>query len=250
MFPAIEVAPNRFFALCDDEVKLIPAPPVDVAGCMPGKLGRIGLASGGWIMPKNCYVCDGPGVPKTAPAIRLGYIQTLEKDLAGGVYFTKPDPAGEWKWAGNNWICVDNPARDGFEGSTAPWYGADSGTFGPKPWDGSCPELEDNPLVSLPSRDASGAPLRRMRMDGVFHTWLIAQVGSGPPIYIHNWTIENWVVAELKENADPCNVTGWNLPMDMKKVSSKGPGKGSATPVLTGDVAKKQKKDCSTKTKT
>lgn len=254
-FMPVEVAPDRFFALCDDTVKMS-SPTVQLGGCTPGRLGTVVFVSGApaWEMPKSCATCEvtvnGKPPPPTAP-IKVGYIQTVEKVLSGGVYF-KPDASGKWVWAGNNWLCASN-ARDGHDSSTAPWFGPDkNGNFAPEPF-GTCPSLIDNPLVRLPSgqnikKDKFGVdrpqwPLRRMRIDGLFHVWLVAQVGNASPIFIYNWSIECWVVALLNDDADPCNKTGWKS-MDMKSVKSKGPGKGTATPVLTGATANSLKKPC------
>lgn len=250
-FPAFEIAPNRFFALCDDNVQKLPAPSApNIPGCGPGssKAGvKIGLDSGGWIMPKNCYVCDGPGVSKNPPSnVQLGYIQTLESSLTGGVYFKKN--GDKWDWASNKWLCTPPNCRDGFPGAAEPWYGP-QGKFGPVLLDGSCPELEDSPKINLPALDANANPLRRIRIDQVFHVWLIAIVGTAAPVFIHHWKIQNWVVAVLKDGIDdPCSPTSWTV-WDMKAVpdADKGTGQGSATPTLKGKLCRDQETDCSTK---
>ena len=159
MFPWVQVAPDRFFILCDDTVKMA-SPVIQTGGCTPGRLGNVVLVSGSpaWELPIKCDTCtitESGQKPKPAPAIKIGYIQTAEQVLSGGVYFTK-DATGKWVWAGNNWVCVSN-ARDGHATSTAPWYGPDAqGNFGPQPF-GACPALIDNPFVRLPSRDAMNA---------------------------------------------------------------------------------------------
>lgn len=253
-FPWVEVAPDVFFALCDDTVHMS-SPEIAVGGCTPGRLGNVGLFSGSpaWQMPTNCDTCSVTGKgSKAGPTtgIKVGYIQTVENCLSGGVYFQQ-DPSGKWVWAGNEWYCVAN-ARDGHKASTAPWYGPDDqGKLGPEAF-GTCPALADHPYVVLPSGqnvqnkggvDRPQWPLRRMRIDGIFHTWLIAQPPSGAPVYIHHWSFKCWVVAELADDADPCNRSGWTK-MDMKSLIASGPGKGSANPVTSGGIANDIKKRC------
>jgi hypothetical protein len=253
-FPWVEVAPDVFVILRDDSVQMFP-PDIATAGCTPGRLGNVGFFSGtpAWQMPTNCDTCKvtGPGSKAGSTAgIQVGYIQTVENCLSGGVYFQQ-DPSGKWVWAGNDWLCVAN-TRDGHPTSTVPWYGPDSNkNFGPEPF-GTCPALADHPYVKLPSgqnvKNKGGVdrpewPLRRMRIDGIFHTWLVAQAPKGPLVYIHHWSFQCWVVAELNDDADPCNKSGWQK-MNMNKIIASGPGKGSATPVLTGGVANDLKKKC------
>jgi hypothetical protein len=102
--------------------------------------------------------------------------------------------------------------------------------------------MADSPKVRLQARQGAGQ-LRRMRIDGIFHTWLIAQLPNRPPVFIHHWTIQGWVVAVLSDLADPCNVSEWKK-MNMNQVLSSGPGKGSASPVLTGKTANELKTPC------
>lgn len=246
-----EVAPDVFVTVPDDTVKMN-APAVTMVGCPPGGLGNVGFTAGlpAWQMP-TCDTCVTQGYGSKAGStkgVRLGYIQTVENCLSGGVYFTR-DKAKNWVWAGNDWLCVKN-ARDGLPKSTAPWFG-EPGKFGPEPF-GTCPGLTDSPFVKLPSRqgstrtregDQGGNPLRRMRIDGVFHVWFVAQPPGGSLVYVHHWTIACWVVATLNDDADPCNKLGWQK-SDMKSVVSSGPGKGSATPVLTGPPANDLKQPC------
>jgi hypothetical protein len=88
-----------------------------------------------------------------------------------------------------------------------------------------------------------------MSIEGVFHIWLVAKAGNSAPVFIHNWTIKLSVVFDLKDDADPCNKTGWVKTSDEKTMVSKGPSLGSAKPVLTGNVPaemEKKDKDCST----
>lgn len=251
-FPWVEVAPDVFVVLCDDTVKMLP-PTIVPAGCTPGRLGNVGFFSGSpaWQMPTNCDTCKatGPG-SKAGPTsgISIGYIQTVEKSLSGGVYFQR-DASGKWVWAGNDWRCVAN-ARDGLDSSTAPWYGP-GGNFGPEVF-GTCPALVDTPHVTLPSGrklttkagvTRAAWPLRRMRIDGIFHTWLVARPAKGPIVFIHHWSFQCWVVADLNEDADPCNRTAWQK-MNMNKLITNGPGKGSATPVLTGATANRLQRPC------
>ena len=260
-FPPIEIAPDVFVALCDDTLTL-GSPDVRMVGCTPNRQGRLGFFAGspGWQLPSgkgcNLETCKvtGPGSKSGSTAgIEIGYIQTVEKALSGGVYFQR-DSTGKWVWAGNKWWCVQN-ARDGEAGSVAPWYGA-PGNFGPKPF-GDCPVMTDTPNVPLDARQntkqigpgaiGGGNPLRRMRIDGIFHLWLVAKLPAGTLVFIHHWSIQCWVVAELTaDDADPCNKSQWQT-MNMNKLITSGPGQGSATPVLTGDVANKKQVDCSTK---
>lgn len=269
-FTPVEIAPDIFVTLCNDEIASGSAKMGDPKeeGCTPGRLGMVRLTSGtpAWQMPKaasaDCSVysyCTPHEIGKKEPntsQIEIGYIQTIENVLSGGVYF-KRDAAGKWVWAGNQWECLKN-VRDGEAGSKEPWYGKASGSAGPKPYLG-CPLISDSPWVRLASGlnvkcidNLYNRPewqLRRLRIDGTFHVWLIAKVKNGPPVYIHNWTISDWVVFELNDGADPCHSGGWMKVADEKKVISKGPLKGSATPVLTGKVPAEmdqKAKDCST----
>lgn len=275
-FLPVEIAPDIFVTLCNDEIAPSSAfirDPKEM-GCTAGRLGAVRMDTGnpGWQLPKaagkDCAVysyCTPHYIdekrPKTSQKppntsqIEIGYIQTIETVLSGGVYF-KRDAAGNWVWAGNKWECLKN-VRDGEPGSKEPWYGAASGSAGPKPY-GECPLLSDTPWVRLPSGqnikcidnlyDRAEWQLRRLRFDGTFHIWLIAKVKGGPPVYIHNWTIKPWVVFELDDKADPCNSGRWVKLVDDKPVTSKGPGQGSATPVLTGKVPAEmdaKARDCS-----
>lgn len=269
-FLPVEIAPGVFVTLCDDNIASGPAKMRDPKemGCTPGRLGAVRLDSGtpAWQLPqaagKDCAVYSyctpfeiGKQKAPNTSQIEIGYIQTIENVLSGGVYF-KRDATGKWVWAGNKWECLKN-VRDGEAGSKEPWYGAASGSAGPQPYLG-CPLLSDTPWVRLPSGqnikcidnlyDRPEWQLRRLRIDGIFHIWLIARVKNGPPVYIHNWTIKPWVVYELNENADPCHSGGWVKVVDEKPVTSKGPGQGSATPVLTGKVPAEmdaKTRDCS-----
>jgi hypothetical protein len=244
-FPWVEVAPDHVFSLCHDRVKMFP-PDIQPEGCSPGGQGNLIFSAGSpaaWAMPEKCSACvveRNGHAPKSPPGLQVGYIQTAEKVLSGGVYFQR-NASGKWDWAGNDWLCVAT-ARDGHPGSTPPWYGPDvNGNSKPEPF-GTCPLMADSPLVKLKARKA-GASLRRMRIDGIFHTWLIAQAPNRPVVFIHHWNIQGWVVAELNDDADPCNVSGWRK-MNMNQVLSSGPGQGSATPVLTGKTANELKKPC------
>ncbi|HLJ27813.1 MAG TPA: DUF4157 domain-containing protein [Candidatus Angelobacter sp.] len=254
-FPWVEVAPDVFVILCDDTVKMNPAV-VTTTGCTPGRLGTVHFVSGSpaWMMPTKCDTCvvSVNNKPTGNPAgIKVGYIQTVEKSLSGGVYY-KRDASNKWVWAGNDWVCATQ-ARDGFSNSTAPWYGpGPDGKFGPQPF-GTCPELGDNPRVKLPSgqnvKNKAGVdrpqwPLRWMRIDGVFHTWLVAQSPKGAVTFIHHWSFQCYATAELtQDDADPCNTSQWKMVTNNKLISS-GTGKGSATPALTGGVAGDLKKKC------
>jgi len=242
----VAVAPGVFVTVPDDTVKMS-GPKVSPVGCPPGSLGNVVFTAGGpaWQMPASDH-CALPG--SNTKGIQVGYIQTVENCLSGGVYF-KRDKANNWAWAGNQWHCVKN-ARDGTAKSKAPWYG-EPGHFGPEAF-GTFPALTDSPLVTLPSRQEStatpeghkgGNPLRRMRIDGVFNVWLVAQVPGRPLVFVHNWTIQCFVVAMLKDDADPCHLLGWQI-ANMTKVTSSGPGKGSADPVLTGATANSLKTRC------
>ena len=103
--------------------------------------------------------------------------------------------------------------------------------------------LADDPHVRLPSHKGGGS-LRRMRMDGVFHIWLIAKRADGTIVYIHNWTIELWAVTELDDGGHPCLKSAWSWKWGGPTVASSGPGPGSATPVLTGKTANELRKPC------
>lgn len=242
-FPWFEVAPDRFFALCDDAVKMA-GPVVQTVGCPPQGSGAVVFVSGtpAWTLDNVCDACTAPASKnKPMPKVEIGYIQTVEKVMSGGVYY-KQNAAGKWEWSGNEWLCASN-ARDGHKTSTAPWYGPDpSGNFGPVRYPG-CPNLADNPLVKLPSHKHGGT-LRRMRIDGVFHIWLIAKPAVGPVVFIHHWDIAPWVVTELADNGHPCSNSAWSWKFNGTRVTGKGPGKGSATPVLTGRTANTLKKPC------
>ena len=261
-FPPVEIAPDVFVAVCDDSV-LMKGPDVRPVGCMPNRQGKVGFFSGSpaWQMPAtadcNFQVCTVTGKGSKAGStkgIEIGYIQTVEDCLSGGVYFQK-DASGKWVWAGNKWWCVKN-TRDGEETSTAPWYGDAKGNFGPKPFP-DCPVMVDTPSVTLDARqkttqiapgvEGGGNPLRRLRIDGKFHLWLVARLPGGSLVYIHHWDFECFVVAVLaSDNADPCNVTEWQK-IGAPKLTGSGPLKGGATSVESGDVANKVKTDCSTK---
>jgi hypothetical protein len=269
-FLPVEVAPDVFITLCDDNIATGPAKmgdPKDM-GCTPGRLGMVRLNSGdpAWQLPKaaskdcsvykRCTPEEGRAKAADTSQVQFGYIQTIENVLSGGVYY-KRDTAGNWVWAGNSWQCLKN-VRDGEAGSTEPWYGKTSGSAGPKGFD-ECPLMSDTPWVLLPSGqnikcidnlyDRPDWQLRRLRIDGIFHVWLIAKVRNGPPVYIHNWTIKDWVVFELNDGADPCHSGGWQRIADEKTVVSKGPGQGAATPKLNGKVPAEMtpaEKDCST----
>jgi hypothetical protein len=254
--PWVEVAKDRYVSIPNNPPKMR-GPIVDTVGCPPMGSGNVVFVSGrpAWdfdIPCSDCVLQPLPGTKrKQAPALEIGYIQTVEKALHGGVYFQQSKPGGSWEWAANNWLCASN-ARDGHATSTAPWYGPDaSGNFGPVPF-GQCPKLADNPFVKLPSHQTlptkkkkkpKKVPLRRMRIDGIFHVWLIAQAPGNPPVFIHNWSIECWVVAILNEDGDPCSKSAWAT-FDMKSLKSSGPGMGSATPVLTGATANTLKVPC------
>jgi hypothetical protein len=256
-FPPVEVARDAFVAVCDESV-LMNGPDVRPVGCTPNRQGNIGFFSGApaWQLPTDLTKCnlDFCVVNNASTAgIKIGYIQTVEDALSGGVYFQK-DQSGKWVWAGNQWFCVKN-SRDGEETSTAPWYGDTKGNVGPKPF-GDCPVMTDSPNVVVKARqktvqlapgvEGGGNPLRRLRIDGKFHLWLVAQPPKGPLVFIHHWSFQGWTVAELAaDDADPCNRSQW-VKMNMNKLITSGAGKGSATPVLTGNVANKTKIDCST----
>lgn len=256
MFPPVEVARDAFVAVCDASV-LMKGPDVRPVGCSPNRQGNIGFFAGtpAWRIPKDPSKCNLEFCTvnnASTAGIKIGYIQTVEDALSGGVYFQK-DQSGKWVWAGNQWFCVKN-SRDG-ETSTPPWYGSSKGQFGPKPF-GDCPVMTDNPNVVVKARQKTvqlargvrggGNPLRRLRIDGKFHLWLVAQPLKGPLVFIHNWSFQAWTVAELAaDDADPCNASQW-VKMNMNSLISSGPGKGSATPVLTGAGANKTKTDCST----
>jgi hypothetical protein len=288
-FPLVEIVPDVFIALCDDALTMGP-PVIKPVGCTPGRPGILEFYSGSpaWQIPEKINIeivrpweptdkkpekkpekpkkdekctqytfCtsqewEGKQPPKPDTSkIQIGYIQTVENCLSGGVYFKKD--GGKWVWAGNRWSCVKN-ARDGLPGSTAPWYGLKN-CFGPEKYPG-CPAISDTPLIRLPTGqnmkcidNLYNRPewwLRRMRIDGIFHLWLIAKVGNGPPIYIHNWTIQDFVVTQLTDDGDPCNIGAWQGPWGKPTVTSSGPGRGSATPVLTGDIANNLQTNCST----
>ncbi len=219
-------------------------PLVMPVGCPPGGLGKVVFVSGSpaWSLTNTCSTCTDPAFEKKPlPKIEVGYIQTVEKALSGGVYY-KRDAAGKWQWSGNQWLCVAN-ARDGHKTSTAPWFGPDgSGNFGPLPYP-QCPSLADNPIVELPSRK-DGGTLRRMRIDGIFHIWLIAKPATGPIVFIHNWTIRCWVVTELNDQGDPCSRTAWDWISDGNSVLASSPGRGTATPVLSGKTANDLQQPC------
>jgi hypothetical protein len=239
--PWVEVGPDRFVSIADDPPKMT-GPVVNPVGCPPSGTGNVVFVSGApaWDFDIPCSDCTLQN-PKAASKIEVGYIQTVEKALSGGVYFQQTTPGGKWDWAGNDWLCVSN-ARDGHATSTAPWFGPDaSGNFGPVPF-GQCPRMADNPFVKLPSHQGK-YPLRRMRIDGIFNVWLIAQMANKPPVFIHNWSIECWVVAILDDAGHPCSKSAW-VTYDMKSVKSSGPGRGSATPVLTGATANTLKAPC------
>lgn len=258
-FPPVEVARDAFVTVCDDSV-LMKGPDVRMVGCTPNRQGNIGFFAGApaWQLPTNLSKCNlAHCVVNNAPTagIQVGYIQTVENVLSGGVYFQK-DQAGKWVWAGNQWWCAKN-TRDGEETSKAPWYGDAKGNVGPKPF-GDCPVVTDSPNVTkmkarqktvqiAPGVEGGGNPLRRLRIDGKFHLWLVAQPPKGSLVFIHHWSFQAWTVAELAaDDADPCNESQW-YKMNMNKLITSGPGQGSASPVLTGDVANKTKTDCSTK---
>ena len=257
-FPPVEVARDAFVAVCDD-TPLMRGPDVRPVGCTTNRQGNVGFFGGSpaWQLPKditkpNVEFCAVNNAPTWG--IKVGYIQTVENVLSGGVYFQR-DRSGNWVWAGNQWWCAKN-LRDGEENSKAPWYGGTKGSAGPKPF-GECPAMSDSPNVVLKARQKTvevapgvqggGNPLRRLRIDGKFHLWLVAQPPKGPLVFIHNWSFQGWTVAELASDlADPCNPSQW-VKMNMNQVITSGPGKGSASPVLTGDVANNAKTDCSTK---
>ena len=266
-FSPVEVAPGVFVTLCSDEIASGPAQ-IIMSGCTPGRLGRVTLFSGSpaWQLPKaadetcSAYSYCTPFEPdKQKPPdtskIQIGYIQTIQNTMVGGVYF-KRDASRNWVEAGNSWECLKN-VRDGEAGSQEPWYGKASGNAAPQPYSG-CPLMSDTPWVSLPSGqnikcvdnlyDRPEWLLRRLRIEGTFHIWLIAKAGNSAPVFIHNWTIKVSVVFDLKDDADPCNKSGWEKDSDEKTVVSNGPGLGSASPVQTGKVPAemdKKQKDCS-----
>ncbi|HEX8489432.1 MAG TPA: DUF4157 domain-containing protein, partial [Chthoniobacterales bacterium] len=246
-FPWVEVAPDHVFALCNDKMKMFP-PDITPVGCPPGGRGKLVFHAGvpaAWAVPAKCDACviKRPGrKPKpTPPGLQIGYIQTVEKALSGGVYFKRKNPTGKWEWADNHWFCVSN-ARDGHPTAKEPWYGPDiEGNARPEPF-GTCPIMADSPRVELESHKG-GASLRRMRIDGIFNTWLIAHQPKKPVVFIHHWKMQCWVVADLNEDADPCYLSGWKK-MNMNKPLGSGPGKGPDNPVLTGDIANVVKKKC------
>lgn len=258
-FPPVEIAPGAFVAVCDDSV-LMRGPDVRTVGCTPNRQGNVGFFAGtpAWQLPPKADTCNFDTCKfdnaRPTAGIQIGYIQTVENCLSGGVYFQR-DASGKWVWAGNKWWCVRN-SRDGQDNSTAPWYGDSKGGFGPQPYQGACPALTDTPNVVVPARQntiqiapgvqGGGNPLRRLRIDGNFHLWLVAKPPKGPLVFIHHWSFRCWVVAELgADDADPCNTSQW-VKMNMNSLVASGPGAGSATAVLTGNVANKTKTDCST----
>ncbi len=259
-FPPVEIAPNVFVALCDDSVN-IGNPDVRAPGCTPNRQGKLGFFSGapGWQLPTsgagNYQECMGHSFKAgSTKGLKIGYIQTVENCLSGGVYF-KQDKSGHWVWAGNKWCCVKN-ARDGTKDSLAPWYGAEGSNVGPKLFDDtSGPTITDTPFTKLDARqgtrlidrgvEGGGNPLRRMRIDGKFNLWLVAQRPNGSLVFIHYWRFESFIVAVLaSDDADPCNITQWKK-MGKNRLLESGPGQGPATPVLTGDVANKVAENCS-----
>ncbi len=129
--------------------------------------------------------------------------------------------------------CVAN-ARDCEGAAPAPWYGAPGTSAGPQPF-GTSPLMSDSPNFVRTSRDGQRR-LQQMGFQGVFHVWLVARLPNGTTVFIHHWSIALNAFAMLAPGADPCNVSAWQ-PMGGASVVTKGPGQGSATPVLTGNCA-------------
>lgn len=237
-FPWVPITPRRLFAICKDKVRIGTPSIVPVGGCTPGHPGRVVFHSGGWAIENECDFCDPKlDQPPVDRRIQIGFIQTVERTLQGGVYFKK---------VGNDWVNVDNiwftakNERDCLKTAKKdPWYGPDKdGNFGPQPFMGPCPSMFDNPHVALPTHKGGGV-LRRVRIDGVFNVWLVAKPPTGPLVFIHHWVIDALAVAVLPDDADPCNFSQWNVLLGGRNtaVTARGPGQGPATPVLTGTCA-------------
>jgi hypothetical protein len=231
--PWVQITPRRFMMPCDDAVNLKRKPSVPpIQGCMPGRPGEIAFHAGGWELESECSFCDPKrDQPPTDASIQIGYIQTVESAIAGGVYFKKV--ANQWTPVDRDWLEAKNK-RDCLAGAKEPWYGP-KGSFGPQAF-GVCPRLFDNPYVVLDTHKGEGV-LRRMRIDGKFHTWLVAIPPSKRPVFIHHWTIEALAVAVLPDDADPCNTAAWRVIMADIRDTAKGQGQGQVTPVLGGDCA-------------
>ncbi len=239
-FPWVPITPKRLMALCDDRVRLGTPSIVPVPGCTPGRPGRVVFHSGGWAVENACAFCEPwKRQPPLDPSIQIGFVQMIERTLQGGVYYKKV--ADQWEPVDRIWFEAKGE-RDCLKTAkkTEPWYGPDAEkNFGPQPFNGPCPIMFDNPHVALPTHHGEGV-LRRLRIDGVFHMWLIAKRAKEPPVFIHHWTVDVLAVAVLPDNADPCNFSQWQVLTGGKNMSvtTKGPGQGPATPVLTGPCAK------------
>ena len=229
-------------SLCSDSVSLGTPKIAPASGCTPGRPGKVVFMSGGWELDSECSFCR-PGESEAAqsrpdPTIQVGFIQTVERALQGGVYFKKV--ADRWVPADRIWF-EEAGKRDCLATAKEPWYGPDqNGNFGPQAFGSACPRFFDKPYVALPTHRGESV-LRRMRIDSRFHLWLVARLPSRQTVFIRNWTIDALAVATLPDDADPCNFSQWNVLMGGKNttVTPGSPGQGTATPVLTGGCANK-----------
>jgi hypothetical protein len=192
----------------------------------------------------------GPAGPTAGPAGP----DSEEAAPEGGPGGASPAPAGAspapagaspaagaemWQPADRTWVCAVN-ARDCKHGTTEPWI-TDAG--GHEKLGGPAPTADDTPIVRRPSRKG-GHALRRLRIDGDFHLWLIARSKkTGSVVYINNWDIAGNVVATIPDEAGPCNISQWQTSGELS-VTDNGPGQGASTPVLKGNCAADVKKDC------
>lgn len=237
--PYVQIRPRVFVSLCSAKLK-IGKPFVTTAGCPPNGVGNVGFFAGqpGWQLDGSVSLCTIGGAP-VDPRIQIGYIQTAAGAMSMAVHRqpNKTLTTSECRSVVN--------ARDCVRDQVAPWFDAPGTNFGPQPL-GNTPAFADTPhLTKLKSRigPRNQTKLQNIFLQGAFHIWLIARLPDGTIVFIHHWDVGLFARAMLNDGADPCSRSSYAVDGGAFEAGN-GPGKGSATPVLTGKCANTLAKSC------
>jgi hypothetical protein len=223
-----------------------------------GTTGMVGLTAGAYEITGMFDWCESNNPDtKGDPNLEIGLIQTVEHIWWGGVYFDRPQPAGAppdqgggpWQPVDRTWTCATNsrdccPPGDGHcKPAPAPWW--DDAAHTTVGLQAVTPVLTDEPKLTRLPIFKGKFPLRRMRIDAVFHSWLIARHRStGAVTFLHNWNITGNIVATLADDGHPLSHSAWTVLPGLLVPVDGGPGKGSFTPVLTGTCANDNAAPC------